>query len=47
MYMNVTSSTQYNKTFEYNTGNAAQQALNIGRNLCNQWLQTIQQPMQQ
>ena len=45
--MNVTSSTQYNKTFEYNTGNAVQQALNIGRNLCNQWLQTIQQNTQQ
>lgn len=45
--MNVTSSTQYNKTFEYNTGNAVQQALNIGRNLCNQWLQTIQQNRQQ
>lgn len=41
--MNVTSSTQYNKTFEYNTGNAVQQALNIGKNLCNQWLQSIQQ----
>lgn len=45
--MNVTSSTQYNKTFEYNTGNAVQQALNIGRNLCNQWLQSIQQNRQQ
>lgn len=45
--MNVTSSTQYNKTFEYNTGNAVQQALNIGRELCNQWLQSIQQNGQQ
>ena len=45
--MNVTSSTQYNNTFEYNTGNAVQQALNIGRNLCNQWLQSIQQNRQQ
>lgn len=45
--MNVTSSTQYNKTFEYPTGDAVTQALNIGRNLCNKWLQTIQQKNQQ
>lgn len=45
--MNVISSTQYDKTFVYNTGNAVQQALNIGRNLCNQWLQSAQQNRQQ
>lgn len=45
--INITSSTQYDKTFEYNTGNAVQQVLNIGRDLCNQWLQTIQQKNQQ
>lgn len=44
--INITSSTQYNNTFEYNTGNAVQQALNIGRDLCNQWLQSIQQNRQ-
>lgn len=40
--INVTSSTQYNKTFKYGTGDAVTLALNIGRDLCDQWLQSIQ-----